>query len=480
MPGFNFISDVVARFPPERLAVVERTADGRRREHSFGELTARALRLSAELSRLGARRGSVVAIVMGSRIEWIESMLACFAGGYVALACNEQLRAEDLRARFAVAAPAVVVADERDRAVVEAAAPDAPVLLLPDRNAFRAEPAAPVPLSLGDPAIIVFTSGTTGPPRAAVHAVRYLPGQQLQVRNWIAPVPRQLYWCTAATGWSKSARNGFVAAWLGDAPVLLHDARFDPQERLAILAEEGVATLCMAPTEYRLIAARTGLAPLPRLATAVAAGEALDAATLSAWRQATGVDVRDGYGQTETGQLTANPPGRPPRPGSMGEPLPGVELAVVDGELVVEPASVPTFFTGYLGEQPPQGRWRTGDLVREEDGYLFFEGRADDVIISAGYRIGPFEVESVLVAHPAVAEAAVVAADDEERGAVVRAVVVLKEGFPARPELASELQEFVKRRTAPYKYPRVVDFVEELPKTNSGKVRRALLRGGRA
>jgi acetyl-CoA synthetase len=213
----------------------------------------------------------------------------------------------------------------------------------------------------------------------------------------------------------------------------------------------------------------------------VAAGEALNPEVLREWELATGVPVRDGYGQTETGQLSGNPPGEPPRPGSMGRPLPGVALEVQGGELVLaDPGSDPTFFLRYLGEPPPhQEPWRTGDRVsQDEDGYLYFEGRADDVIISAGYRIGPFEVESSLVEHPAVAEAAVVAAPDEERGSVVRAVVVLRDGYEPGPDLARELQEHVRSRTAPYKYPRVVDFAAELPKTPSGKVRRAELRSG--
>jgi acetyl-CoA synthetase len=172
------------------------------------------------------------------------------------------------------------------------------------------------------------------------------------------------------------------------------------------------------------------------------------------------------------------PAGEPVRPGSMGRALPGVRLRVDDGELVADPASVPTFFLRYLGHPNPEGEWRTGDRVRaDDDGYLYFEGRADDVIISAGYRIGPTEVESALVAHPAVAEAAVVAAPDEERGAIVRAVVVLRDGYAAGDSLARELQDHVKRETAPYKYPRVVDFAAQLPKTASGKVRRAALRG---
>ncbi len=248
--------------------------------------------------------------------------------------------------------------------------------------------------------------------------------------------------------------------------------------------------LCMAPTEYRVIAKRARLRRLPSLQGMVAAGEALNPEVLHAWRAATGLDVRDGYGQTETGQMTAMPIGQPARPGSMGRALEGVRLTIEDGELVADPRTVPTFFLGYLGEgvrrqdgrwlvddRRDQGPWRTGDRVCEDgDGYLRFEGRADDVIVSAGYRIGPFEVESALVAHPAVAEAAAVAAPDEERGSVVRAVVVLRDGHEPSPQLARELQEHVKRETAPYKYPRLVEFAAELPKTASGKVRRALLR----
>jgi acyl-coenzyme A synthetase/AMP-(fatty) acid ligase len=204
---------------------------------------------------------------------------------------------------------------------------------------------------------------------------------------------------------------------------------------------------------------------------------------LTVFQDGLGLEIRDGYGQTETGQLTGVPAGGAVRPGSMGPPLPGIALDVDDGELVLtDPASDPTFFVGYLDGTPaPQAEpWRTGDRVRRDpDGYLYFQARTDDVIISSGYRIGPFEVESALVAHDAVAEAAVVAAPDEERGAVVRAVVVLRDGRAPSVELARELQDHVKERTAPYKYPRIVEFAAELPRTTSGKVQRALLRGGR-
>jgi acyl-coenzyme A synthetase/AMP-(fatty) acid ligase len=488
----NFAGDVLERMPAERLALVELARDGTRREWTFAEVSERSARLAGTLRAHGISRGDVVMTLIGNRPDWVIAMCACFRIGAVVLPCTEQLRAKDLRLRLAVARPSLILADERNRAELEAALAGAdtalgdteadadaiPVLLVPDETLFASEPVPAVELADQDPCLITFTSGTSGEPKAVVHAQRYLDGQRLQAEHWLGARPGELVWCTAASGWSKSARNVFIAPWLSGASALLHDARFDPAERLELLARERVNVLCMAPTEYRVIAARTTLTPLPDLRGMVAAGEALNPEVLHVWREAVGLEIRDGYGQTETGQLTGMPLGEPARPGSMGRALPGVELAVQDGELVADPATVPTFFLGYLGEHRQSGDWHTGDRVHQDDeGYLWFEGRVDDVIVSAGYRIGPFEVESALVAHPAVAEAAAVSAPDEERGSVVRAVVVLRAGhYTPSPELARELQEHVKRETAPYKYPRIVDFAAELPKTASGKIRRAALR----
>ena len=313
-----------------------------------------------------------------------------------------------------------------------------------------------------------------------LHGQRYLAGQRVQAEHWLDARPGDLVWCTAASGWSKSARNAFIAPWLRGAAALLHDARFDPHERLALVERERVAVLCMAPTEYRVIAKRAEPRAVPGLRGLVAAGEALDPGVLGELaRRDRPVDPRrlrpDGdrpahrHAARRAGASRLDGPaaaGRPARrrrrrararPGHRPDVLPRLPAA----------------------EAPaPDGPWRTGDRVHaDDDGFLYFEGRTDDVIISAGYRIGPFEVESALAGHPAVAEAAVVAAPDDERGSVVRAVVVLRDGHAPSPALARALQDHVKAETAPYKYPRIVDFAAELPRTASGKVRRAALRG---
>ena len=470
----NFVREVVDAADRKRRALVALTRDGERHEISFGEVSERSARLAGTLVERGVGRGDVVMTMLGNRAEWVYAMLACFRLGAVAQPCVEQLRSVDLRGRMDAVEPRAVVTDEHGRALFEAAGFGGTLLTLPDERAFQGAAAPAAELGADDPGLIVFTSGTAGEPKPIRHGHGYLQGQAAQAEHWFGAREGDLCWCTAASGWSKSARNAFVAPWVRGAAALLEDSRFDPDARLETIERERVDVLCMAPTEYRTIVKRAELRRLPSLRHAVAAGEPLNPEVVHAWRDGTGLEIHDGYGQTETGALTGMPIGPPVRPGSMGKPLPGFRVWIDQGELCVDPASIPTFFL-----DGPDDVWRTGDRAGEdEDGYLWFEGRTDDVIISAGYRIGPFEVESALVSHPAVAEAAAVGAPDEERGQVVRAVVVLRDGYEAGDELRRQLQDHVKARTAPYKYPRVVDFADELPKTPSGKIRRAELRGG--
>ena len=467
------------RSPASRLGIVAVDGEGNRRDWHFGELIACSAGLSGAFAARGVKRGDVVMTLVGNRVEWVLTLLACWRMGAVALPCNTQLRRQDLELRVSAAAPKLCVGEE----ALLAELPDGvPAMTLAEVDAVLDEdrpqetPAAIEPMGPEDPALVVFTSGTTGEPRGVVHAYRYLLGQRIQAEHWLGSRKGELAWCTTATGWSKSARNVFLAPWLTGAAAVIHDGRFDPAERLDLAEALGVNVLCQAPTEYRMLARRTTLRPLPALRRMVSAGEPLDPETIAAFRAATGLEPADGYGQTETGHISGNLAGEPVREGSMGRPLPGIETRIVAGELQLLAGSSPTFFSHYLDGERFEGEWwPTGDLVRDEDGYLFFEGRGDDIILSSGYRIGPTEVEAALLSHPAVAEAAAVAAPDPERGSVVRAIVVPRDREPGEG-LARELQEHCKRETAPYKFPRIVEFAAELPKTSSGKIKRAQLR----
>jgi acetyl-CoA synthetase len=490
----NFIEDVLERFPASRPALVAISREGERRVWHFGELIAMSAGVSGALAARGVGRGDIVMTLIGNRIEWVLTMLACWRMGAVALPCNTQLRRHDLELRVGAAEPALCVGDDELLGELPGGVPTLPLAefgAILDEDRPQETPASLADLDPEDAALVVFTSGTTGEPRGALHATRYLTGQRAQAEHWLGARKGELVWCTTATGWSKSARNVFVAPWLCGAAALICDAPFDPSQRLDLIEREEVSVLCQAPTEYRMLAKRSALRPLPKLRRMVSAGEALNPEVIEAFREAVGPDIHDGYGQTETGHVTGNLADEPIRPGSMGRPLPGFELRVAGdsdagAELQVRVASCPTFFSRYLGEEPGavadrlvDGEWwPTGDVVRRDpDGFLWYEGRDDDLIMSSGYRIGPFEVESALLTHPAVAEAAAVGEPDPERGAVVRAIVVLRDG-QAGDQLAAELRDHVKAITAPYKAPRIVEFADELPKTASGKIRRAELRRG--
>jgi acyl-coenzyme A synthetase/AMP-(fatty) acid ligase len=483
----NIIEDLLEQSPASRLGIVAIDADANRRDWHYGELIATSAGLSGAFAARGVRRGDVVMTLVGNRIEWVLSLLACWRMGAVALPCSTQLRELELAHRVAAADPALCVGEDE----LLAQLPDgvatmdlAEVADVLDEDRPQQTPASVADMDAEDPALIVFTSGTTGEPRGALHAYRYLLGQRIQAEHWFGSRRGELAWCSTATGWSKSARNVFLAPWLTGAAAVIHDGRFDPAERLDFAEALGVNVLCQAPTEYRMLARRTTLRRLPKLRRMVSAGEPLDAETVAIFSEAMGVEPADGYGQTETGQVTGNLVGDPVRPGSMGKLLPGLETRIVEGELQLRASSSPTFFSGYLDGERFEGEWwPTGDLVREEeDGHLYFEGRNDDIIASSGYRIGPTEVEAALLSHPAVAEAAAVAAPDPERGAVVRAVVVLRAGDGTAggadgEALKQELIAHCRSVTAPYKAPRIVDFAAELPKTSTGKIRRAALRG---
>ena len=355
-----------------------------------------------------------------------------------------------------------------------------------------------------DPCLVYFTSGTVGYPKMVLHTHASYPiGHTITGKYWLDLHEDDLFWNLSETGWAKFSWSNLFGPWNMGAAMFIQDARgkFNPIETLDMLNKYPITALCAPPTVYRMLVLDEPMAYMkahaPKaLRYCVGAGEPLNPEVIKVWEEETGMTIRDGYGQTETVLLCGNFPPIKVKPGSMGKPSPGFEVSVIDHEgtelppnkegdiaVRVKPQRPTWMFREYWRDPDAssaciRGDWYvTGDRAyKDEDGYFWFVGRADDVINSAGYRIGPFEVESALKEHPAIAESAVVASPDEMRGEIVKAYIILAPGYTASPELASELQEHVKRVTAPYKYPREIEFVDSLPKTISGKIRRVELR----
>ena len=513
--AFNFGRDVVDRLAagPERPALLWRSAAGAERRISFAEAAAGSDRAAGVLRELGVGVGDPVLVMLPRVPEWHLTLVGALKIGALAIPCSTLLRPKDIAYRAQHSRAVAVIASAAQCAAVDAVAGEIPSVRhrlclredaepLPEgwtdlRSALAAaapDASAQRATRSGDPALVYYTSGTTGPPKAVLHDHAYTWAQRYTSRLWHGVREGERLWTTSDTGWAKAAYGVLFGPWSEAAEVVLCDGRFEPRLQLELLARVDPHVFCAPPTEYRMLV-KEDLSRLrvPRLRECVSAGEPLNPEVIRSWRDATGTTIRDGYGQTETTLLVGNLPGMPLRPGSMGLPTPGhrVEILAADGR-VLPPGEVgdiavhgrpPSLFRGYWRDPVAtaacrRGEWyTTGDRAhRDADGYFWFVGRDDDVIISAGYRIGPFEVESALVEHPDVVEAAAVAAPDAERGAIVKAFVVLRAGTPRSDALVTRLQEHVKRVTAPYKYPRAIEFVDALPKTVSGKIRRVELR----
>ena len=507
---FNFgrdVIDVLGREDRRGLLFVD--AFGQRRDVSFPEIAEASQRWSGALRALGVEKGERVLVLLPKIPAWLYAMIALARLGAVVVPCAEQLRAKDLLFRVNHAEATTVIAHVSNHAEVDKMRVDAPGVqryLLAggevpgwqqlDELALKAAPFAGNPTQRDDVAYIVYTSGTTKDPKGVVLAHAWMYLKRMQAKHWFDLGPRDLAWCTAGTGWAKSLWNVLLGPWSCGAAVVLDEGGFDPAKRLDLIADLEVTALCQAPTEYRLEAKLENLGErwkFPKLRHCVSAGEPLNPEVLARWKEAFGLTIFDGYGQTENSLLVANLPGTDVRPGSMGKPTPGHEVDVIDadgnpceageiGDIALrgDPA---TLFRGYYKNEEEtrasrRGEWHlTGDRAqKDDDGYFWFVGRADDVISSGAYRIGPFEVESALLEHPAVLESAVVGSPDADRGNIVKAFVVLRPDREPSDALVRELQEHCKRLTAPYKYPREIEFVVELPKTRSGKIRRVELR----
>lgn len=509
---FNFARDVLDQWAtdPGKLALWWIDDFGNEEKLSFAGLSARSQRLCNVLAAAGVQRGETVIVLLPRLIAWWEVLTACLRMGVVVSPGTTQLAPKDLAYRIEASRATVVITDERNAGKFdELPAFDLKLRLIVGRERsgwqryetavtaaaphFEAADTGP-----DDDALCYFTSGTTGYPKMAIQTQGYGLAHQITGRYWLDLGPEDLHWNLSDTGWAKAAWSSYFGPWNCGAAIFVHHAEgFDPVRSLEVLAHYPITTFCGAPTIYRMLVLQDlGRYHFRTLRHCVGAGEPLNPEVIETWQKATGLVIRDGYGQTESVLMCASFPCLEPRYGSMGKPAPGIDLAVIDDDgqvlppgtegdvaVKVRPVRPPGLFKEYRGDEERtrkafRGDWYlTGDRAYvDADGYFWFVGRADDVILSAGYRIGPFEVESALLEHPAVAESAVVSSPDEMRGEVVKAFVVLAPGYSASDGLVKLLQEHVKHVTAPYKYPRKLEFVTSLPKTVSGKIRRIELR----
>ncbi|MBE3586398.1 AMP-binding protein [Desulfofundulus thermocisternus] len=512
---FNFARDVIDKWAqdPAKLAMLWVDDEGNEVRKTFYEFSVASRRAANVLREQGVKQGDVVVVILPRLIEWWEINLACLRMGAVVSPGTTQLTAKDIKYRLETAEAVCVITDNDvaprvDEVIGECPTVKSRIIVGEPRQGWLNYREAVARASdnfttantrSDDNAILYFTSGTTGYPKMTVHTHASYPlGHIITGKYWLDLRPDDLHWNLSDTGWAKAAWSSFFGPWnMGAALFVHHSPRFSPKKTLELLQKYPITTLCGAPTNYRMMVLEDlSQYKFTTLRHCVGAGEPLNPEVIEVWKKVTGLTIRDGYGQTETVLVCGNFPCIEPRFGSMGKPSPGFDVQVIDEEgnilppntegdvaIRVKPERPVGLFKEYWKDPEKtasvhRGDWYlTGDRAyKDEDGYLWFVGRADDVILTSGYRIGPFEVESALLEHPAVAESAVVSSPDEIRGEVVKAFVVLAPGYQPSDELVKELQEHVKKVTAPYKYPRKVEFVESLPKTISGKIRRVELR----
>jgi acyl-coenzyme A synthetase/AMP-(fatty) acid ligase len=515
---FNFARDVIGRWAkdPNKLGMWWLSHDGNARKVTFREFAERSDRFAAILQKSGVKPGDRVLVQLPRIPQWWEVLLGCMKAGAVAVPGTVLLTPKDIQYRSALSEGVAYVCDPDNAAKVDQVRSELPNLRelfvvgeTNQREGWRSYDREvdgasghyePVDTRSSDPCLVYFTSGTVGNPKMVLHTHASYPiGHEVTGRFWLDLRPGDLHLNLSETGWAKAAWSSFLGPWNMGAALFVQDARgkFNAPETMQLLEDYPITTFCAPPTAYRMLVLEDLSHYKTNLRHCVGAGEPLNPEVISTWRKGTGHLIRDGYGQTETILLCCNFPPVEVKPGSMGKPSPTVDVAVIDddgnplpydseGDIAVrvKPVRPVGLFKEYWRNPEAtaacmRGDWYvTGDRAYVDgDGYFWFVGRADDVIISAGYRIGPFEVESALVEHAAVAEAAVVAKGDPLRGTIVKAYVILAPGHQGSEALATELQEHVKKVTAPYKYPREVEFVSELPKTISGKIRRVELRG---
>ena len=515
---FNFGFDVVDKWAEDRtkLALISIDSTGENvQHHSFWDLKVLSNKYANALRDRGINKGDRVFIMLPRIPEWYVVMLGLMKLGALPMPGTTLLTPKDIEYRINTAEAVMAITDAENASKVDEAAGGCPtlehlVVVNGERRGWNSysEDMSVASSSLNnveptrsdDPLLIYFTSGTVGYPKMVLHTQASCAiGHIISAKYWHDLTASDLMWTLSDTGWAKAAYGKLFGQWTLGAAVMQHDARgrFDAPLTLSLLERHGVTSFCAPPTAYRMLVLEDlSKYKMDNLRHCTGAGEPLNPEVMKQWEDGTGLVIYDGYGQTETVLLVGNFRCNEVKPGSMGKPSPGFTIGVVDeqgdevqvgeeGQIAVKikPERPVGLFQEYWKDKEAMDRsflgdwYLTGDKAyKDEDGYFWFVGRADDVIISAGYRIGPFEVESALIEHPAVAESAVVASPDEVRGDIVKAFIILAPDYVASDELMVSLQDHVRTTTAPYKYPRAVEFVTELPKTVSGKIRRVELR----
>lgn len=491
------------------IAVKYEDVEGQHKEITYDALIQQANQMANVFQARGLKKGDVMIVMVPRLIEAYVTYIAAIKSGIVVIPSSEMLRTKDIEYRIEHSSAKAIVSyepyiDQFDQVrnlegvkqfvIGHAHTPWVPLL----EEVKEASTSFEMCDTLStDTAFLSYTSGTTGNPKAAVHTHAWAYAHlRTAASHWLGIQKGDLVWATASPGWQKWIWSPFLSVLGSGATGFVYNSRFDAQTYLSLIQEHKINVLCCTPTEYRVMAKVENLADfdLSSLHSAVSAGEPLNVEVINKFQQTFDLQVRDGYGQTENTLLIGTMKGMEAKAGSMGKPTPGNMVVVVDengepcapntvGDIAIHKTTPALFKEYYRDPERTQGQFRgdyyiTGDQAKvDEDGYFWFEGRSDDIIISSGYTIGPFEVEDALVKHPDVQECAVVGSPDEIRGTIVKAYIILQNKERANEEgFIKELQSFAKEATAPYKYPRAIEFVDELPKTASGKIRRVELR----
>lgn len=493
----------------EKLALIWESEDGQQKKSTYKNLIQKANKIANLFTHKGLQKGDVVLIMVPRLIEAYEIYIAALKAGLVVIPSSEMLRAKDIEYRLTHSEAKAIIAYEPfldqfkevrnlDKRLLFAIGnkKDNWISLTEEIQA-ESDEFQTIDTLKDDMAFLSYTSGTTGNPKGVVHTHGWAFAHlRTSGPNWLAIQEGDVVWATASPGWQKWIWSPFLATLGSGAVGYVYNGKFEPNTYLRIIEKKEVNVLCCTPTEYRIMAKVDTLNNynLSSLHSAVSAGEPLNREVIETFEKVFGLEVRDGYGQTENTLLVGTMKGMEARPGSMGKPTPGNTVDIIDdlgqicppgevGDIAVH-LETPALFKEYLKDPERTSMQFRGDYYitgdrakKDKDGFFWFEGRGDDIIISSGYTIGPFEVEDALTKHPAVQECAVVGKPHPERGSIVKAFVVLRDTSIVGSEgLIKELQNHVKQITAPYKYPREIEFIEELPKTTSGKIRRLELR----